>query len=315
MSRNPMEINSIDDIFEDFIVYLKAVERLSDNTVTSYSYDIKMLKKFLIKNNIKDLSNIKPSILDNYFLEISKKHNYSKSSIARMYSSVHKFIKYLMDIDILEKDPLAKTLRPNIKRNFPKAISLEKIEDLLKQPYNLLEELKNENNLTYKRNELLLRNGAMLELTYSAGLRASEIVNLKTGDIDFVIGMIRIRGKGDKERIVPLGKIAEEKIKKYLTISENKNSDNYLFTNNNKPISRIRFWQIIKNYAKRIGISEEVSPHTLRHSFATHLLDRGADIALIQALLGHSKPSTTEIYTKVDRDRLKKAIDEFHPGA
>lgn len=306
---------SLEDIFEDFIVHLKSVEGLSDNTIISYKKDVNLFVEYLGEDEQTELASVDEEVIMGFFKYLSHHKNYSENSLARIYSGLNRFIKYLILIEVIDKNPMKKIKRRKVKRNIPKAIPLEDVETLLNEPYRLIGELRESGELSDFKEKMLLRDGAMLELTYSAGLRASELVELKLGQVDLILGIIKVKGKGGRERIIPLGGVARERLLSYLGIMEDKDPTEYLFTSKGNKLSRVRFWQIVKEYSKKCKLSYNISPHTLRHSFATHLLEGGADISSIQALLGHVKPSTTEIYTKVDKKRLRKVIDDIHPGA
>jgi integrase/recombinase XerD len=250
------------------------------------------------------------------FIEKLRNDGQNSSSIARAISSIRSFCRYLLLEKIIDEDPSENLESPKKWLRIPKALSIEEIIRLLEQQ---------------AQSRYYLRDRAMLELCYACGLRVSEIISLKMEDLKFDAGFIRVKGKGSKERIVPVSERAMSFVKRYLfelrplllkkgtvtitfATSTLPSSDEYVFlSNRGQPMTRQRFWQALKRYATMAGI--ELSPHVLRHSFATHLLEGGADLRSLQKMLGHSDISTTQIYTKVTTDRLKKAYLKHHPRA
>lgn len=288
-------------LLRDFLVYLSVERGLSRNTVESYSRDITLYRKFLSSRN-KGLDSFKRADISDFLNKI-KDDGYSVSSMCRFISSIRGFCKYLMIENIVKEDPSEGLQTPKKWERLPKALSLEDVMSLL--------DIKT-------CNSMFLRDSAMLELLYSSGLRVSELISLKASDINFEAGFLRVLGKGSKERVVPINSRSLNKIKKYLTelrqaILKKRRSDYLFVTNRGGAMTRQRFWQTLKECGKKIGI--ELSPHTLRHCFATHLLEGGADLRSVQKMLGHSDISTTQIYTKVTTDRIKKVYLEHHPRA
>lgn len=288
-------------ILNSFVVYLSAERGLSKNTVESYSRDISLFQKFLSSKKIELDSFSKSDIVD--FIALLKDENYSVTSICRFISSIRGLCRYLMIEKIIKDDPSENLQTPKKWERLPKALSMEDVMSLLNS--------RNDN-------PLFLRDSAMLELLYSSGLRVSELVKLKIGAVNFEAGFLRVMGKGSKERVVPVNHRALDKIKQYVgelrhELLKNRRSDYLFVTNRGHAMTRQRFWQTIKACGKKIGI--ELSPHTIRHCFATHLLEGGADLRSVQRMLGHSDISTTQIYTKVSTDRIKKVYLEHHPRA
>jgi len=286
---------------KDFLIYLSVEKGLSQNTVDSYSRDITLFDKFLSSSD-KGLDSFKKTDILS-FLNKTKDDGYSVSSIGRFMSSIRGFCRYLMIENIINDDPSENLQTPKKWERLPKALSIEDVMSLLD---------------TRADSPMYLRDSAMLELLYSSGLRVSELVSLKISDINFEAGFLRIIGKGSKERVVPINLRALDKVKRYirelrLEILNKKRSDYLFVTNRGSGMTRQRFWQTIKKYGKQIGV--ELSPHTLRHCFATHLLEGGADLRSVQKMLGHSDIATTQIYTKVSTDRIKKVYSEHHPRA
>ncbi len=289
------------DILREFLIYLTVERGLSSNTVNSYERDITQFLAF-IREREKEYENFdREDIVD--FIENLRDKTYSLSSICRFISSIRTFSKYLLIERTREDDPSENIRMPKKWEQIPKVLSFQDVLSLL------------DANIS---NRFVLRDLAMLELLYSSGIRVSELVSLEMDRIDLETGFIKVMGKGSKERLVPINHRAIERIKIYLSdlrpqILKNRHSP-YLFLNNRGTrMTRQRFWQTIKIYGKKAG--KELSPHTLRHCFATHLLEGGADLRSVQKMLGHSDISTTQIYTKVTTERLKKEYEKYHPRA
>jgi integrase/recombinase XerD len=293
------------DTLNDFLTYLTAEKGLSKNTIESYAFDLKKFDEFLISKK-GSLSSFKRSdIVD--FIDILRHEGYSASSICRIISSIRGLCKYMIIENIVQEDPAENLQSPKKWERLPKALGISEVK-------SLLEKSMTENF----RNPAAVRDYVMIELLYSSGLRVSELVSLRLEDIHFDAGFLRVVGKGSKERIVPISLRALEKIKNYIkqerTEILKKKPSYYLFvTNRGGPMTRQRFWQTIKKTGNKLGIP--LSPHTMRHSFATHLLEGGADLRSLQKMLGHSDISTTQVYTKVTTDRLRKVYSKHHPRA
>jgi len=294
-------MNKIDTLINHFVEYLLIDKKYSENTIKSYQNDLKKYQNFFKNKNIEIINeeNIKE------YLKYLKTENNEAKTISHNISTLRSFYKFLLIEKKINKNPMEWIEIPKIKKSLPKTLSFEEINKLL--------DIKLNDKYSY-------RNKAMLELMYSSGLRVSELVNVKIHDIDSESCIIRVMGKGSKERIVPLGDYAIKYIDIYLKEYRNKlikkEYNDYLFLNNHgKKMTRQGFFKIIKNLAKQQKIKVEFSPHTLRHSFATHLLDGGADLRSIQEMLGHSDISTTQIYTHVSKELLKENYNNFHPHA
>lgn len=290
----------IDTYISDFIEYLIIDKKYSENTVKSYHNDLKKFENF----NKKQINNITDNDIKNYIKFLNKEKNDTKT-ISHNISTLRSFYKFLLIEKKVNKNPMEYIELPKTKKSLPKTLSIEEIDKLL--------DIKLKDAFSY-------RNKAMLELMYSSGLRVSELVNVNIHDIDTSNCLIRIMGKGSKERIVPLGDYAIKYIELYLREYREKlvkrELNDYLFLNNHgKKMTRQGFFKILKQLAKEKGIKTEFSPHTLRHSFATHLLNGGADLRSIQEMLGHSDISTTQIYTHVSKEKLKENYNNFHPHA
>ncbi len=284
---------------EDFKNYLLLEKKYSKNTINSYENDLIKFKEYFQKK--KSLKNITNKDIKEYIQYLNKEE--SSRSVARSISCLKSFYKFLLIEKYITKNPLDNIIQPKLKKELPKVLTESEVDKLLN--------IKLTDKYSY-------RNKAMLELMYSSGLRVSELINLKVTDIDLDMALIRIFGKGSKERVIPLGEYAVSALKEYITYHrgsflKNKTT-NYLFLSNwGDKMTRQAFFKIIKKLARQQGIKTEFSPHTLRHSFATHLLKHGADLRSIQDLLGHSDISSTQIYTHITNERLKENYEDFHP--
>ncbi|MCK5171670.1 MAG: site-specific tyrosine recombinase XerD [Bacteroidales bacterium] len=287
--------------------FLKLEKSLSDNSITAYETDI---RKFVTYLEIKELSiapiHVKPQDLKN-FLEWINELGLNARSQARIISGLKAFFKYLILEDIIETDPSNLIESPRLGRKLPEVLSLEEIDRIIAAI-----------DLSQAEGQ---RNKAIIETLYSCGLRVSELINLKITNIYFNDGFIRVVGKGDKERLVPIGQKAMKEIRYYfqdrnLQPNIDKSSQNIVFLNRRgKQLTRVMIFTIIKILAKKAEIKKNISPHTFRHSFASHLIDGGADLRAVQEMLGHESIITTEIYTHLDREYLRDAIIRFHPRA
>lgn len=285
----------------DFLNYLSVEKGLSKNTLEAYGRDLKTYEDFLQSLKVEDWNAVKRDHIMQFLLG-EKKRGLEAASIARRLVAIKVFHRFLLKERFLKEDVTSVIESPRLWKRLPHFLTIQEMNGLL---------LAAQNNP-----ETPLRDRAFLELLYATGMRVSEIVNLRVNDLNFEGGFIRCTGKGSKERIVPVGKQALEFCKKYFekVRTKIKNPGDAFFAGRaGKGFSRIFAWQLIKKYAKAAGIQKEVTPHTFRHSFATHLLERGADLRVVQELLGHSDISTTQIYTHVSRDRLKNIHAQFHP--
>ncbi|MCX8069374.1 MAG: site-specific tyrosine recombinase XerD [Thermodesulfovibrionales bacterium] len=282
--------------------YLAVEKGLARNSVQSYLTDLNAFFEYLSKEKGKDALSFKKDDLIAYLTLMTDKE-YSTASRSRFIAAIRGYCKYLILEKLIDEDPSESIHPPKQWQRLPKALDLNDIKKLLE---------------TQLPTRFYLRDSAMLELMYSSGLRVSEIISIKTDDINYEGGFLRVMGKGSKERIVPINKRAINRIKDYtLTLRVNilrGKSSPYLFlSNRGEPMTRQRFWQSLKELGKSAGLS--LTPHSLRHSFATHLLDGGADLRSVQKMLGHADISTTQIYTKVSSDRIKKTYRQYHPRA
>lgn len=293
----------MNQLIDSFLTYLTAVKGLSKNTLESYGRDILKLAVFLEGKDITRIDQVGyKHILD--FLTYLKEQGLNTRSTSRTLISVRQFFKFLLTEKFIESDPTFLIRTPKIKMGLPETLSLEDVEKLLSSP----DESSPEG----------IRDKSMLEVLYATGIRVSELVELGLNDVNFDLGYIIAYGKGSKQRIVPIGEKAKIKLREYLDTSrpkllKSRTSPHLFVTRLGRKMTRQGFWKIIKAYSRKSGLTKKISPHTLRHSFATHLLERGADLRAIQVMLGHSDISTTQIYTHVERERLKEVHKKYHP--
>lgn len=290
---------NLKELIEEFLRYLLIDKGYSNNTIDSYRID---LEKFLEFNASKDINQINNNDLKDY-VKYLKKLGLNEKSISRNVSCLKSFYKFLIIEKYVINNPSDSIFMPKTRKNLPNILSEEEIIKLL------------DINLT---DAFSYRNKAMLELMYATGLRVSELVDLKIQDIDLSQDIVRTIGKGSKERIIPIGDFAKYYLEKYIMEYRSsmlkRNNTEYLFLNNHgNKMTRQGFFKIVKKIAKEKGIDKVLSPHTIRHSFASHLLKYGADLRTIQELLGHSDISTTQIYTHITNEELKKNYESFHP--
>jgi len=295
------------DQIQDFIHYLIVERGLSTNTIVSYERDLKSYEKHLKEIQQIDSFNDVTRIHIIQFLKSLKESGKSSKTIARHTASIRNMHQFLLREKQANQDPSVMIESPQLERNLPKILSLQEVEKLLDTP-------KLNTPFGY-------RDKAMLELLYATGIRVSEMINLNLTDAHLTMGFIRCYGKGNKERIVPIGKTATEALMNYIENARGKllnpkQPTEALFVNHHgKRISRQGFWKNLKKIALEANIQNELTPHTLRHSFATHLLENGADLRAVQEMLGHADISTTQIYTHVSKTRLKDVYNQFHPRA
>ena len=289
-----------------FKSYLQLERSLSENSVQAYLHDVEMLVQYFVLHEI-DVApqNVEQKQVEDFIQYVSKL-GMSATSQARILSGIKAFFKYMLIEDIITKSPTELLEAPKVGRKLPDVLSIEEINSII----DAIDLSTNEGE----------RNKAMLETLYSCGLRVSELVNLKLSNLMFDDGFIIVRGKGDKERIVPIGSVAMKHINIYVNQIRNhmstikKDSEDILFLNRRgAQLTRVMVFTIIKQLLEKTGIKKKVSPHTFRHSFATHLVEGGADLRAVQEMLGHESITTTEIYTHLDREYLRQAIIDFHP--
>jgi len=300
---NPNEITSKFKPLVDYFLELAVFEwGLSENTLITYRRNLNSYILFISEKNIDDLTKINSHFILEYLLTLQKR-GISARSLAQHLSSLRGFYKFLYDEQIIDKNPIDGLDTPRLSKKLPHFLTEGEIEQIFKVAE------------TSPRNKE--RDLAILELFYSCGLRVSELTHITIHDLSLNEGMLRVRGKGDKVRIVPIGNAAIEKIQNWLRLRETGKvkSPAVFLSKTGKPMSRVTLWRIIKHYAMLAGLSDRVTPHTLRHTFATHLLNRGADLRVVQELLGHSNISTTQIYTHVSVERITQAHKNAHPRA
>jgi len=288
--------------------FLKLERSLSPNSVEAYVHDVELLFQFMkMKHALVTAANVTSKHLQE-FLQYINELGMSAHSQARILSGIKGFYKYMLFEELLEKDPTVLIEGPKLGRKLPDTLSYIEIEKL----FQAIDQSKPEGG----------RNRAMLEVLYSSGLRVSELVELRLNNVYFDIGFLRVIGKGNKERLVPIGRDALKYIKIYVDEirgraphkTPQKGFESYVFLNRNgKKLTREMVFMIIKALASQVGLNKSISPHTFRHSFATHLIEGGADLRAVQEMLGHESITTTEIYTHLDRDYLRQVIQEFHP--
>lgn len=289
---------------QGFLLYLELERSLSPNTINSYAFDLEKFRVFIDSLNLHGFEDVQDSHIDKFLAQLKKE--YKASSTARLLSSLRQFYEYLIDTKSysIKLNPMEFFDSPKLTRKLPDVLTVEEIEKILSQPE--------------VNNPLGLRDKTILEIMYACGLRVSEVLTLKTSNVLYEDEVIRVTGKGSKERIVPIAASTLEWIKLYIANSRGtlakSNSEDYLFLNwRGKSLSRMAIWDIISKYSKMAKIAKKIHPHIFRHSFATHLLEGGADLRSIQEMLGHADISTTQIYTHVDISYLKQVHKEFHP--
>ncbi len=291
----------MDELIDEFITYLQVERGLAENTISSYSRDLVRFITYLETRKLAPLKTTRNVIRD-YLGTLTQ--DLSKRSQARNVSAIKTFFRFLVSEGRMKENPARLLETPRIQQKLPDILSVDEVEQLLSQPDIAT--------------PLGQRDRAMLELLYATGLRVSELVNLKLLDVNLEAGYVKTFGKGSKERMVPFGEMALQAIKTYLSEGRQallkRGNPPYLFLNfRGKPLSRQGFWKIIRNHGTMAGIQKKIKPHGLRHSFASHLLEAGADLRSVQVMLGHADITTTQIYTHVTRKRLKELHETCHP--
>lgn len=287
----------------DYFLELSVFELgLSENTLNTYKRNLNSFLLFLYDKNIDDISKVTPSLILEYLIDLQKK-GLSSRSLAQYLSALRGFYRFLCNEQIIEANPIEGVDTPRLSRKLPHFLTEGEIEKIFKVA-----------ETTTKNKE---RDLAILELFYSCGLRVSELTHITINDLSLKEGILRVRGKGDKVRLVPLGSKAIQRLQDWFQVrgtGKVKTVEIFL-TSSGKSMSRVTVWRIIKHYAMLAGLTNRITPHTLRHTFATHLLNRGADLRVVQELLGHSNISTTQIYTHVSVERITQAHKNAHPRA
>tara|TARA_B100000963_G_scaffold94047_1_gene80993 strand:+ start:395 stop:1285 length:891 start_codon:yes stop_codon:yes gene_type:complete len=290
--------NKEDQNLRSFFNFLIIEKGLSKNTVKAYETDIKGFIKWINKNNQQSLLNIKESSVNRYISYLFSL-KLKSSSVNRKISSLKSFYLFLLKKKLIRYSPFSEVISPKQEKYLPASMSESEVEKLLNSP-DVSKDIEQ-------------RDKAMIEMLYATGMRISELVNLKITDIDMNRSVIKVMGKGSKERLIPFGESASEALFNYLKIRKDSSSKEVFISNRGRKITRVAFWQRIKVYLLRENLKISISPHTLRHAFATHLLNRGADLRSVQLLLGHSDLSTTQIYTHIAKQRLGDVLKKHHP--
>jgi len=288
------------ELIDQFIDYYWLSTGASKNTLAAYRSDLKIFNKWLAG---KSLISVNSKHIQEYFSD-RQKNNISSSSQARILTCLHSFYQYLLANQLIKKDPTEQLSQPKLEKKLPVFLNIQEVEKLLEAPSS--------SSLFGQRDR------AMLELLYSCGLRVSELINLSYHNINLKEEFIRIHGKGNKERVLPMGEVAIDYLMKYETnarpiLLKNGQSDSYFLSNRGSAMSRQNFFYIIIAYANQLGIDKPLSPHSLRHAFATHLVQKGADLRSVQLMLGHSDISSTQLYTHIQNAQLKAQHAKHHP--
>jgi len=288
------------ELIDQFIDYYWLSTGASKNTLSAYRSDLKIFNKWLAG---KSFISVNSKHIQDYFSD-RQKNNISSSSQARILTCLHSFYQYLLANQLIKKDPTEQLSQPKLEKKLPVFLNIQEVEKLLEAPSS--------SSLFGQRDR------AMLELLYSCGLRVSELINLSYHNINLKEEFIRIHGKGNKERVLPMGEVAIDYLIKYETnarpmLLKNGQSDSYFLSNRGSAMSRQNFFYIIKAYANQVGIDKPLSPHSLRHAFATHLVQKGADLRSVQLMLGHSDISSTQLYTHIQNAQLKAQHAKHHP--
>ncbi len=293
----------MEEVVDRFLSHLILERGLSRNTLEAYSRDLIRFLEFMEKQGIQDLGGVGPVHVQ-AFLGDLRAQGLSPRSAARHLAALRSFFRFLIQERVVRANPTSPVQTPRLGRSLPKTLSHQELEDLLGRVSG--------------EGPLARRDRAMLELIYATGMRVSELIGLDLSQVAFVTGTAQVRGKGDKERIVPLGEYSLDALRDYLErgrprLARSKPTPAVFLNRSGRRITRQGFWKVLKRYAKAAGIQGPVTPHMLRHSFATHMLEGGADLRAIQELLGHADISTTQIYTHVARSRLKEIHRKYHP--
>ncbi|MEW5910319.1 MAG: site-specific tyrosine recombinase XerD [Thermodesulfobacteriota bacterium] len=296
-------MTTLDQLVDEYLNYCLIEKGLSPRTIDSYSQDLTRFLDFLNQNKIQSIAEADTTILLKHLIFL-KNQGLSSRSRARHLVALRGFYRFLVEEKVILNDPSRVVDLPKGMLTLPDVLSYPEVKKILDTPDT--------------NKPPGMRDSAMVELLYAAGLRVSELVHLRLTDINTEVGFVRVLGKGTKERIIPIGTYAKDKIDLYLKSGRPRllkhRTSSFLFLGpNGNPLTRQGFWKILKRHARRSGITKPVKPHTFRHSFASHLLERGADLRSVQTMLGHADISTTQIYTHVAREYLKQIHDRFHP--
>jgi integrase/recombinase XerD len=295
--------SSPEDALRLFLEYMAVEKGLARNTILSYARDIRKFLGFVKAGKL--AWNRVPEETVVRFIHKESRAGLSARSLARLISALRSFYKFLLLSGFVKMDPSSQLTTPSTWRSLPKFLTVKEVEELLRAPDD--------------KKPRGVRDRAMLEVLYGSGLRVSELASLRLAEVNLEDGFLVCRGKGGKERIVPLGRSACDAVKRYLAevrpLVVSGEREELFLSRRGKPFSRQGLWKLIRQHARKAGLAAKISPHILRHSFATHLLERGADLRSVQLMLGHSQITTTQIYTHVSRERLRRVYDQFHPRA
>jgi integrase/recombinase XerD len=293
----------VQHLVDAFLDYLTVERGLAENTRVAYRTDLTQFIEFIQRRGIGQMNRVQRQHITDFLMD-RRKHDVSARSLARQLSALRMFCRFLIREKLLADDPTQSVDSPRLWRTIPNALTYDEVDRLLAAPPT--------------RTQLGLRDKAMLEFMYATGLRVSEVAKITLSDVNFDAGFLRIVGKGSKERIVPVGRQAAACIRRYLekarpSFARRGQRGEIFLSTRGGPLNRKTIWHHIKKYARAAGITKHIMPHTLRHSFATHLLENGGDLRVIQEMLGHADISTTQIYTHIDQRRLKDTHYRFHP--
>ena len=298
------KMTNLSEQVEDYLRYSQVERGLSNNTITAYRQDLTSFISFLQKENLTSWPTQAVDI--DAFLAEQRDQKKATSSISRLITSLRKFYQWLVRQNIQKLNPMLEIDSPKKRRTLPVALTVNEVNNLLEQPDT--------------KKKLGLRDRALLETLYATGIRVSELINLKFTDLHEELKLVKIFGKGSKERLIPISEVAlswidsyKEKVRDPLILKIGKNTDFIFINSRGGSLTRQAVWQIIKHYCKMAGIQKNVTPHTLRHTFATHLLENGADLRVVQEILGHSDISTTQIYTNLSQKHILQVYEKTHP--
>ena len=299
-----LKMTNLTEQVEDYLRYSQVERGLSNNTITAYRQDLTSFICFLQKENLTSWPTRAVDI--DAFLAEQRDQKKATSSISRLITSLRKFYQWLVRQNIQKLNPMLEIDSPKKRRTLPVALTVNEVNNLLEQPDT--------------KKQLGLRDRALLETLYATGIRVSELINLKFTDLHEELKLVKVFGKGSKERLIPISEVAlswidsyKEKVRDPLILKIGKNTDFVFLNSRGSSLTRQAVWQIIKHYCKMAGIQKNVTPHTLRHTFATHLLENGADLRVVQEILGHSDISTTQIYTNLSQKHILQVYEKTHP--
>lgn len=292
----------MDKEIQEFISYIHSAKKTSNNTEVSYQRDLKKMESFLCDRGVKNITEVGELELEGYITYLERE-KFATSSISRSVASIRAFFQYLQKEGIIKEDPSENLKSPKVEKKFPEILTIEEVDSLMHQP-----------DLSTPKG---IRDAAMLELLYATGMRVSELLHLQVFDVNLQMGYVVCHENG-KERIIPIGVPSRKALSRYLDearmVFARDEKETALFTNcSGKPMSRQGFWKVLKAYAEEAGITHDITPHTLRHSFAVHMLQNGADIRSVQEMMGHSDISTTQVYLGANMNKMREVYMKAHP--